>query len=497
MIYSKETDTAKSGECIPLFLSKKPVHSKYNPSAEKTNLAADYKGAVVIFGLGGGYHIQNLIDDKNISLIIAVEADTESLEHSLLFDGSKRLKNCGKAVLCTQKDFAATLMENYLPALHADITATFLRSWENENKETARLLMASFNAAIAHIKADYSVQSHFGLIWQRNILLNLKNNFKYSQKDFPKADKKLTAAIIAAGPTLDESVTLLKEKRKDYFIITTDTAYPVLLANGIIPEIAVCVDAQRISARHFMTAPESSSQSDTTFIFDICSNPKAAEHVLNLGYRIKFIQSGHPLSVLALYNTEVPFIQTGSGTVTIACCDIARIMQFEKLELFGADFSYSKGKPYAGGTYLERNFETDGCRTNTAEQLYASLMFRTELIDLGESKFTTEILEGYRKTLEDWAESSSLRKSGNLIENQNRNKNIIEKKSYGFNFNVFFDDWKKNLEQIILSENFSAQKNKYLYSLLPFIAFLKKNETKTTLHEYFKLALNYSLLYNY
>lgn len=496
MIYSKEIFTTKSNETSPLFLSKRPVHSKYNPSSEKTILPENYEGAVVVFGIGGGFHIKNLIDDKNISLIIAVEADEESLEYSLHFENSKKLKECQKAVLCTQKDFITTLIGNYLPALHSNITAIFLRSWENENKETSQLLLSGFNAAIKHIKADFSVQSHFGLIWQRNILLNLRNNFKASQNEFPEADKNLTSAVIAAGPTLDSSIKKLKENRKHYFIISTDTAYPVLLANDIIPEIAVCVDAQRISARHFMTAPEASSKNYTTFIFDICSNPKAAEHVLELGHKIKFIQSGHPLSALALCTTNVPFIHTGSGTVTIACCDIARIMGFSKTELFGADFSYTNGKPYANGTYLERNFGVTGFKTNTTEQLYTSLMFRTKLIPLSKKKFTTEVLEGYKKTLEDWAISSGLKIENNILLNQCTKNKISRIESIDFNFNDFFNTWKLNLENLILKENFSVCKNEYLYSLLPFIAFLKKHEPQKSLHEYFKLALNYSLLYN-
>lgn len=496
MIYSTEKTVTKSNETIPLFKSGKPVHSKYNPSAEKIIINEEYKGAVVVFGIGGGFHIQNLLDNKNITLIIAVEADIESLDYSMQFEKSKSLKNCKKAVTCTRENFVSTLMENYLPALHSDITAALLRSWENENKETAQILIASFNAAIKHIKSDYSVQTHFGLIWQRNILLNLKNNFKFSQIDFPDANKKLKAAVIAAGPTLDESVKKIKENRKDYFIISTDTAYPVLLSNGIFPEITVCVDAQRISARHFMTAPEADSEADTTFIFDICSNPKAAEHVLKLGYKIQFIQSGHPLSSLALYNTEVPFVQTGSGTVTIACCDIARLMNFENIELFGADFSYSKGKPYTSGTYLERNFGSEGYRLSTTEQLYSALMFRTELIKTEEGRFTTEVLEGYRKTLDDWAYASSLNKCGNILKNSMTEKTDRVKKTYKFCFDDFINDWKNNLEKIIQTEIFSIEKNQYLYSLLPFIAFLKKNEPQKTLQDYFKLALYYSLLYN-
>ena len=56
---------------------------------------------------------------------------------------------------------------------------------------------------IDSLSADFSVQSHFGKIWQRNILVNTR----FLDGTFPdRINPEKTAAIVAAGPSLDRSI---------------------------------------------------------------------------------------------------------------------------------------------------------------------------------------------------------------------------------------------------------------------------------------------------
>ncbi len=55
------------------------------------------------------------------------------------------------------------------------------------------------------------------------------------------------AIIVAAGPSLDKNVHLLRHAKGKAVIIAADTALPALLANGVTPDFTSCIDMEDIS----------------------------------------------------------------------------------------------------------------------------------------------------------------------------------------------------------------------------------------------------------
>ena len=137
---------------------------------------------------------------------------------------------------------------------------------------------------------------------------------------------------------------------------------------------------------------------------------------------------------------------SGSGTVTISALDFAVKCGFNKIEVFGADFSYTNTKTYTKGTYLDDIFSQNTCELKTAEYNYLKLLYRTELIDKNNGKKTTTVLESYRKSFESYlsqnnycfsnendryfisipAETSNISKASFSNYNLNKNQNKLE-----------------------------------------------------------------------
>jgi len=67
------------------------------------------------------------------------------------------------------------LVQSYLPAVHGDFNFIALPGWKAANPAATKLIEKAAKSALKKIAADFSVQSNFGKIWQRNIILNLKN----------------------------------------------------------------------------------------------------------------------------------------------------------------------------------------------------------------------------------------------------------------------------------------------------------------------------------
>ena len=506
MIYSGTT-IAKNNETIPLFKSGKPVHSKYNPNAEKTILPEDFSGCVIIAGIGAGFHIENLAANSSVFKIIAVEEDFESLEFSKNFPAVKRLTKNSKITFCTAGTLEETLISTYLPCLYKNLTLSFLRSWENEDPNMAEKIRNTFSSSIKKISADYSVQVHFGKLWHKNILENLKF---ISENRIHNFDGKIdstekVAAIIAAGPSLETSIKKLKANRNNYFIVATDTAFGTMLLEQITPDAVVSVDAQHISSEHFFCC----SKSHTIFVFDICANPEAVRLVSNRKNQIHFIRSGHPLSAMAAKVFPLPLTETGSGTVTIAAADWARQMGFSSMEFFGADFSYSDGKPYCRGTYLEKKFLSVSKRLLSSENLYTALMYRTEIEKTtatpfcapGKNAVTSEVLKSYGTTLLQWVKKHGYEKKGAVIRSKKATCTTVENTDSDFDFKRdFFTPYfvkienfyngARNLENSSLIQ--SMLESQEMTSLLPLLATYKN----TSLFENISLAYNFLLYYN-
>lgn len=483
-------EVAKDGSPIPvsgaIFL-----HSRYNPQKEALAFAQQFKNEpedvpfdfFVIYGIAGGYHIAAIAERFPQATIIAIEADEESLQFIAPIPCVQRLQNTPNIYFATANTVSETLKQLFQPAAHTKLTTATLRSWESCFPEMQAQAQAQVQSALKEISADFSVQSHFGGIWQRNIFMNLSliskmQKSKGSYCHFFKAPPAKKAAIIAAGPSLDDRIPELKEKRSDYYIIATDTAYHALLSRKIVADACVSVDAQQISHAHFFNA-----QPSTLFIFDISANPAAIRTVAKKGAHLMLVETGHPLAAFAshIYGDEGCFahIETGSGTVTIAAASFAIQAGFTDIVFFGADFAYQNGKPYTKGCYLDTTYAEKSVRTNPLELAFSRLMFRTAL-EPTKTGMTTALLTSYKASLKKFMMQAGYADFSDQQYKTHKNSQVLSTRP--FDFSRFQTLFRASHQQT---------------SLLPFIAWLKRKYPKSTYKEILSLAQRKSLVYTY
>ena len=395
---------AKNNELVPLLKDGKALFSIYNPAKDADNFLKDINfdenQFIAVSSLANAQHLTKALNFANIHILI-IEKNAESIADLFNYFDFVRFLNNKNFSLCTLNDLEETFKNSYIPQLHGKFLHLALRPWAQYNAETEEKIQIILKNCLEHISADYSVQAHFAKIWQRNILRNIKTLSQINQEnfDFPTEKK---AAIIGAGPSLDESIDFLKINRKNYFIIATDTAWRILLQYNISADAVVTIDGQNISYRHFM---DKFPNKETCFVIDLCAHPTVAEKALKNGNRIQFVASNHPLcTFIRQYAAQKNFyfppeIDTTSGTVTIAALDFAVKCGFTEIELFGADFAYTKSKPYAKGSYLDSTFENASTLLSSKETLFNALMFRTPVIRKNNTTVTTAVLNRYAKSL--------------------------------------------------------------------------------------------------
>lgn len=492
MIYSERT-LSKTGESIPLFTDNRPMHSKYNPHAERiTENVRD--GFYLIGGIGGSYHLEYLLNQLGEeSFILAVEADRESLDFSLESGVTAKVKDDERIQFCTLDEVSNLLKQVYLPVLYPSFYFLVQRSWEDHAGNAAKSIKKAVEETLPSISADYSVQAHFGKQWQGNIMQNLA---RIADCPAPFIPPGKTACVIAAGPSLDRSIEELKRELDTCVVFCTDTACQILRKHSVEPDYIVSIDCQKLSLEHFRLPSSSSCGKKATVILDLGSSPDIARFVERQGHKVYFTSSLHPLSKMASEEFRIPVVRSGSGTVAIAACDIARLCGARKIRLYGADFSYSGGKPYARGTYLDSIYGRGSGRTCSSESLFTSLMFRTELrkcrplfsADL-ENPMTSDVLESYSNALCSWAEENSYKHERDCFILKGRSESCLpdQKKINGGKFIL---ELVKKVRELSAKSSGELKKDEYFYSLLPFLAWQKKmlNDKKVSIFEHLKLA---------
>jgi hypothetical protein len=155
-----------------------------------------------------------------------------------------------------------------------------------------------------------------------------------------KADS--TAFIVGAGPTLQNSLSQLKELRarlKKTIVICVDTAISALQAQSITPDIVVCID-KNIQLEHFSKTMDA----DIKLVYF----PLVQNKVLKAwpGKRYS-AYSASPMYVEVAKKIPKAKLYSG-GSVIHPAVDLAVKMGSKDIILLGADFAYPLNRTHAG-----------------------------------------------------------------------------------------------------------------------------------------------------
>jgi len=397
---------SRSGEVVPA--NPQPLHSTVDPTREAARLVQSADAAFTVFlGLGGGFAPKAALQLPDTQAVVVIDFCIE--DAACLFsaiDYTVLLKNDKFFLLIdpSPEQIKNFIIENYNPSLYGGLRTIPLRARTEQDKTKFEQAAAAIQEAIDTVGADYSVQAHFGKRWFSNIIRNVKNAgeclefFWQYKKNFSVQQ----AAVVAAGPSLDTQIDALCEcKSRNVFIISSDTALPALLHNGIKPDAVVSIDCQHISYYHFFGC----DLRGIPLILDIASPPMIA----GFSQAPIFFSSGHPLAkyVSAAWRPFVN-IDTSGGNVTYACLSLAENLGAEHITLFGADFSYIRSQSYARETYIYPFFTQRQSRLCPVEAKFSAFLYRSpflprENVNENAVYYETAQLRFYRKKLEEKA----------------------------------------------------------------------------------------------
>jgi len=528
---------SRNGETVPV-LKGQSLHSLFDPKREAERLVSTIKqgsGFLIFLGFGGGFLPEAALEQTDAHVTVIDFSLKGILEIFSSRDFTHLIKNNRFSFLAdpSREEIKSFVIDNYKPAIYGGIQIIPLRARVEAGKPLFDDVIAAVQEAIEIVSGDYTVQAHFGKRWFSNIIRNIKqlannkeqltiNNEYFTVYNGQLSVKKpvLEAAIAAAGPSLDEQLQALAElKARNAFIISTDTALPVLARNGITPDAVVSIDCQHISYYHFLNCSirgKSGCKQDggIPLFLDIASPPLLSRLS---GFTPVFFAGGHPL---ARYIASLPPLDTSGANVTYACLSAAELLGAKRIRIFGADFSYINSQSYARGTYIYPYFYKRQNRLSPIETHFSKFLYRSPFLppedckeQLADNKsrkyFETSSLRFYRKKLE---ERASMMRAEIIcaagfgapvtINNKQKTedmeqfeiKNGINAEN---NYFAFLEKYRNDIEALPEAESkenyftkLNAKNRQIFTTLLPYIAAAKKHKPELTLKELIKEAKN-------
>jgi hypothetical protein len=358
-------EPARNGDAVPVLMRDGrhwALHSRYDPSAEAARLAQAIPrpSYAVVYGLGAAHHVRALLASGGVTGALVVEPDPALVRlvlEAVPLDDLIADPRVDLALAIPASQLPGRLLAGYLPLLAGPLAQVPLEARVRLDPQYFAQAAAAIGRAARASADDMAVQARFGRRWFVNIVGNLPR--MAPARPWPRIGPR--AAVIAAGPSLDGQAALLGRLATDgTTLIATDTALPALVQCGLQPAVVVSIDCQHVGYHHFLgRLPRQSS-----VVLDIGSPPMLARRA---GEPL-FVTGAHPLGALiAAGLAPLPVLDFSGGNVAHAAVSLAAFLGVREVEVFGADFSYPRGAPYARGTYFFPHFLGKASRLTPAD----------------------------------------------------------------------------------------------------------------------------------
>ena len=322
-------------------------HSNNDPFYEAWQLANWYyqpdKRQYIIYGLGLGYHVEALADMDESIQIQVFEQDIEVIYYFLKSrKQDKLLDNSNIKIVFDPelKQFSHSLTENAVVILHHP-------SLRHIKQNTIRERMEYMFIRDSGIRNQHNLMvSNF-----RENELNCKHNVDELRDEF--AGKK--AVIVAAGPSLDKNIELLKQKPEDCLIISTGTVFHKLIQAEIDVDYVIVSDAQPTIFSQFCQDLE---KRIPILVLSTASKCVASQYA---GEKYIIYQKDYDLSENMAKEKDRSVYQTG-GSVSTTALDVCLKLGCKSVAYIGLDLAYTDKKGHADGTTGVEKIDTSDMR---------------------------------------------------------------------------------------------------------------------------------------
>lgn len=341
------------------------LHSRIDPIKEAMRFVSQIDprefDLFIVSGFGFAYHLEYLLRQAGSDAVVLVVEKNPLLikkacEHRDLTDvfGDCRCM----LLLCPSEDDIARALQGKSTRRTAFLLH---RGSHQADAEFYSNVLRIARSYLSTKDVNIATLAKFEKTWVQNIARNAGYLADLPRaKFFYGAFEGVPAIVVAAGPSLLESIDFIRKNSSRALIIAVDTSYRILRKHGIDPHFCITVDPQSVNARYF----EGDTPSKTILVADPSSHPSAFKL-----FKGRIVRAGTVFPMMKWIDEicgEGGEIAHG-GSVSTNAYDFAKRLGASPVMLAGQDLAFTGGYAHARGSYLDELVHLNTERFFTAE----------------------------------------------------------------------------------------------------------------------------------
>lgn len=345
------------------------MHSNGQVMKEAQALAEEWfqedKFEYIIYGLGLGYHVRELLCLDETLTVKVFESDINIIQIAMSFTDMSLLLASGRLRIIYDPKF-----EQYISGIKdigVDMVAVIHHpSLRNIQNPRIREQLEDYFIWYSSVKNQlHSLNGNF----RRNIL-NYDDTVDSLRRYFE--DKDLY--MVAAGPSLDRNFMELKKlKRKNSILLATGTVFKKLMAAGIRPDYVIITDSGIMAAKQ-ITGQETSG---IPIIILSTANYRITETYHGKKYLV--CQAGYEKAEQMAREKGYSLYHTG-GSVSTTALDIGISLGCKRIICLGLDLAYTGDYDHASGTALRKSVVLNDLRQ--VPDIYGNKVYTSNNLDI-------------------------------------------------------------------------------------------------------------------
>ena len=378
-----EIEYARNEEPVVVYIqndgTRVYLNSRYNPSKEAEKFMGDFvdlpeKATLVMIGFGNGAHIREFISKsqkdgtncivyepcKDLFMKILHEVDVtdilgDSRVHIIVKDINDKYTEIFLEIYISnvnEKTNKHISLPKYRQVFPEDCNS-FLEVLKNRYDDIA------IEKNTIH---KYGERVAYNTIHNMCFLPGCRSGVEYMNK-FPK---DLPGIVVAAGPSLEKNVELLKKAKGHALIIVVDTAIKIVMSHGIIPDMVISIDNHKPVHLFDVKGLEK-----IPFLAEMAANTEVLEFLKSEQLIFYSADSIVWDKLFREAGSEIRQIYAG-GTVAIDA--MANLIEwgFKRIIMVGQDLMLTGNKFHAGEEKIEDLSAFRGCRIIKIKDIYGN-----------------------------------------------------------------------------------------------------------------------------
>ncbi len=361
-------ETAKNGEKIIKCVQNDHsiyLNSKYNPTNEADRYMNDTfnmpdESILIMFGISNGSYVKSYLKHVTRHTICVIYEPSIEIFMNVIreMDISDLIASdrVHIAIDGINEDSFYNILDSRIQVYNKDNNRCMAAPYYIELYPDA---YKKFKQVLIDIYEKLYIVTNTAINYGKRVVGNDIGNMRYlpgcrSSIDFiGKFPEDLPAIVVAAGPSLDKNIDLLKEAKGKALIIVVDTAIKRVLKAGIIPDMIISIDMEK-PVEMF----EGENLSGIPFLVDMDANIDVLDYVRPRN--LIFCSSDSVIwdELFKKAGSEIRVMQNG-GSVATAAISVLIEWGFKRIILMGMDLGFTSNKLYAGSESQEIDVDED------------------------------------------------------------------------------------------------------------------------------------------